>query len=101
MSRSDVQSLYAYTNCGIDVSKVTDMYISVIFNHYDFTDFRLLSLAESGTFHQCCSTRACYTSAFSILHDLLLSSILYTNSHLDMYPSAREAMTKKTNISCV
>ena len=27
MSRSDVESLYTYTHCGIDVSKVTDIYI--------------------------------------------------------------------------
>ena len=29
MSRSDVESLYAYTHCGIDVSKVTDIYIYI------------------------------------------------------------------------
>ena len=61
----------------------------------------LLALAESVIFHQCCSTRVCYTSAFSILHHLLFSSTFYTNSPLDMYPSAREAMAKKSNISFV
>ena len=29
MSWADVESLYAYTHCGIDVSKVTDIYIYI------------------------------------------------------------------------
>ena len=48
MSRSDVESLYAYTQCGIDVSKVTDIYIYI----YIYELLKNKSVANASCIHR-------------------------------------------------